>query len=192
MTVESGVTFWKRNLPSKASRNDTETAVDKEQGPSSRTLTTAFEGTATALKTNMDSTFRRPNGEYHQRQVFTFTTAEGLFQPEKPKLTTETVLKLQEIVTILAPENELLQTTQQALTLLKQQKTAFCLLNSALRTSTFEEIPKVLLGFAIPEGPEKKEMELINIVQFVLTDFSSKMQPERGLFSQDGANILDR
>ncbi|KAF9086728.1 hypothetical protein BGX27_003114, partial [Mortierella sp. AM989] len=40
-----------------------------------------------------------------ERQIFTFSAAENLYEPYRPKLTSQVIQKLQSVMTILAPDN---------------------------------------------------------------------------------------
>ncbi|KAF9968609.1 hypothetical protein BGZ73_009196 [Actinomortierella ambigua] len=120
-----------------------------------------------------------------EKQIYTFSAALDLPPSNCPKMPDDVLMKLQEIMTILSPTNKHLKpeqralvaeeaAAQQSLLTLKGFKTAFKFLCEALE-KPYREMPSFLWKFdAASQGLSKEETQLINVVQFVLTDFSSK------------------
>ncbi|KAG0235660.1 hypothetical protein BGW42_004899 [Actinomortierella wolfii] len=120
-----------------------------------------------------------------EKQIYTFSAALDLPPSNCPKMPDDVLMKLQSIMTVQFPTNKHLDlkqreivaeevAAQQSLSTLKEFKTAFKFLCEALEQPC-GEMPSFLWKFDVAsQSLSKEETQLINVMQFVLIDFSSK------------------
>ncbi|KAF9408056.1 hypothetical protein BGZ76_005943, partial [Entomortierella beljakovae] len=119
-----------------------------------------------------------------ERNVYTFTPARQSFIPHTPKLPSNTVRRLEELVTILSPSNDSLPSElkaivkkqseeQHSLHSLKAYPVAFKMLCDAMDVPR-ETLPAFLWKFDISDECMVHDRQLVDVIRHVLTEFSSK------------------
>ncbi|KAG0023496.1 hypothetical protein BGZ80_009271 [Entomortierella chlamydospora] len=122
-----------------------------------------------------------------KRQIFIFSVAKDLYSQHKPKIPVDVILKLKDIITVLAPDNEYLSQNQKKLVYNEIQaqqslmtlkglgfQASYQFLSNALEAPDADALETILWNYPQSSDLDILEKQLIKIIRYVLTDFSNK------------------